>query len=166
MNEKVKFWQYPEVCLCLKITNFPLFVKVPSTVPAKDMYVLKWIRSETHFVVKISVPRETQYLNVNVSQKEKTTFSFEVFHIFHEQRLSPPPIYVLALSHCTKNTCRFLTKLSPFTMLILKDTEEKYHETMAHLLNCLLVSSTHKPASISSNFQAMGESKIFLRTLH
>ena len=120
MDEKVKFWQHPEVCLCLRITNFPLFVKVPSTVPAKDMYVLKWIRSETHFVVKISVPRETQYLYVNVSQKEKTTFSFEVFHIFHEQRLPPPPIYVLALSHCTKNTCRFLTKLSPFTMLIFK----------------------------------------------
>lgn len=114
MDEKVKFWQHPEGCLCLKITNFPLFVKVPSTVPARDMYVLKWIRSETHFVVKISVPRETQHLNVNVSQK--------VFHIFHEQRLFPPPhpIYVLALSHCTKNTCRFLTKLSPFTMLIFK----------------------------------------------
>ena len=53
--------------VCVEITNFPLFIEVPSTVPAKDTYVLKWIRSETHFVVKISVPRETQYLNVNVS---------------------------------------------------------------------------------------------------
>ena len=29
-------------------------------------------------------------------------------------------LYVLALSNCTENTCRFLTKLRPFTTLILK----------------------------------------------
>ena len=29
-------------------------------------------------------------------------------------------LYVLALSNSTENTCRFLTKLRPFTTLILK----------------------------------------------